>query len=76
MRLHRDDGGTVWVVHDDAHQTRLADLAPEDRTELLDELVHDSKPAQAASINNAGEDEQLAYLLDGGHGGSGTQGDG
>jgi hypothetical protein len=55
----------VWVVHDDSHQTRLAELAAEERIELLDEFVHDLKGAKAATINNAGEEAQVAYLLDG-----------
>lgn len=63
MRLHRDGAGTVWLVDDDGHEVRLKDLAPDDRTDLLDELVHDAKGEEAAAINNAGEAAQLAYLL-------------
>ncbi len=64
MRLHRDDAGTVWVVRDDGQEVRLKDLAPDDRTALLAELVHDAKDEEAAAINNGGEDAQLAHLLD------------
>lgn len=63
MRLYRDGAGAVRVVDDDGHQVRLKDLASADRTDLLDELVHDAKGDEAAAINNAGEQAQLAYLL-------------
>jgi hypothetical protein len=63
MRLQRDGAGTVWVVYDDGHKVPLKDLAPADRTDLLDDLVHDAKGDEAAAINNAGEEAQLAYLL-------------
>ena len=63
MTLHRDGAGAVWVMYDDGHEVRLEDLAPDDRTDLLDDLVHDAKGDEAAAINNAGEAAQLAYLL-------------
>jgi hypothetical protein len=38
------------------------DLARLD-VEALDDLVHDSKAAEAAAINNQGKEAQIAYLL-------------
>ncbi len=65
MRLRRDDTGTVRVVHHDGHERSLEDLPAEERAQLLDELVHDAMSQAAAAVNNAGEKEQLAYLLNG-----------
>jgi hypothetical protein len=66
MRLYDDGSGTVWLVKDNDEEVRLKDLPPQRRQEVLDELVHDAKGDEAAAINNAGEAEQLTYLL--GHG--------
>ncbi len=65
MRLRRDDTGTVQVAHHDGHERSLEDLPAEERADLLDELVHDAMSQAAAAVNNAGEEEQLAYLMDG-----------
>jgi hypothetical protein len=40
----------------------VKDLAPGEHVDLLDRLVHDAKAAEAAAINNAGEQAQLASL--------------
>ena len=63
MTLHRDGAGIVWVVDDDGRKVPLNKLAPDDRTDLLDDLIHDAKGNEAAAINNVGEEAQLAYLL-------------
>jgi hypothetical protein len=63
MRLHDDGAGTVWLIKENDEEIRLKDLSPQERQEVLDELVHDAKADEAAAINNAGEQEQLAYLL-------------
>jgi hypothetical protein len=67
MRLYDDGAGTVWLVKENDEEIRLKDLSPQERQEVLDELVHDAKDDEAAAICNAGEHEQLAYLLDDGH---------
>jgi hypothetical protein len=64
MQLQRDASGTVWLVPDNGEEVRLTDLSPAERPEVLDELVHDAKGAEAAA-NNAGKAAQLAYLLGG-----------
>jgi hypothetical protein len=38
----------------------LLEMSEED----LDELVHDLKGEEAATINNQGRDAQIAYILD------------
>jgi hypothetical protein len=55
---------TVWVIKDTHEELRLKDLSPGERAEILDELVHDAKAAEASTINNSGEAAQIAYLLD------------
>lgn len=63
MRVYRDGLGVVWLVRDRQDKVRLEDLPPAKRTAILDELVHDAKGDEAASINDGGEDDHLAYLL-------------
>jgi hypothetical protein len=63
MRLYDDGSRTVWLIKENDEEVRLKDLSPQERQEVLDELVHDAKGDEAAAINNAGEQEQLAYLL-------------
>jgi NADPH-dependent 7-cyano-7-deazaguanine reductase QueF len=62
-RLHRDAGGTVWLSNGTDQEVRLKDLPPDEVTDILDELVHDAKAAEASDINNGGQADQLAYLL-------------
>jgi hypothetical protein len=59
----RDVGGTVWLVKEDDEEVRLKDLSPQERGDILDVLVHDTKADEASAINNAGEADQVAYLL-------------
>jgi hypothetical protein len=44
----------------------LTDAADDRQIEALDELVHDVKAGEAASINNAGVEAQIEFLLDSG----------
>ncbi len=50
-------------MYDNDYKVPLKDLAPADRTDLLDDFVHDAKGDEAVAANNAGEEVQLAYLL-------------
>jgi len=50
-------------VYDNDYKVPLKDLAPADRTGLLDDLIHNAKGDEAATANNADEEAQLAYLL-------------
>lgn len=63
MRLYDDGSGTIWLIKNNDEEIRLKDLSPSERQEVLDELVHDAKGDEAAAINNASEQDQLAYLL-------------
>ena len=59
----RDVDGTVWLIKDNDEEVRLKDLSPKERAEVLDDMVHTAKADEASTINNAGEAEQIAYLL-------------
>lgn len=78
-----DDGTLLWNrLHPlrrervAQYQRRLGALSASERlvaefgessSELLDELVHDAKSEEAASINNEGLQSQVDYLLESGY---------